>query len=256
MKNLIKSQFYQLRKESMSVTFFVVILFMELVVSIDIDFGTTASSFLAECGHYMVLVAAAFSLMFTAQVCGSGFLDKTVNYEMMGGYRRRQVYFSKALVSLLIGMAGAILAFLAPFMTVVLRLGWGTDLDVKGTVVRYLLLIFPLFRMICEFIFLSFLIKNAYVVMALGFFVPVGLGTSIMEFFPECKSVLLGLSNIYHLAVFPDRQLYRMIDLKVIDVYDSFLSPTYILLTILGSLVIGIFFLWLGYQYFEKDDLR
>lgn len=256
MKDLIKSQLYQLRKETMSITFFVVILFIEFVACINIDSGVTADSLLTDAGHYMVLVAVAFGLMFTAQVCGSGFLDKTINYELMSGHRRRDVYFSKAAVSLLLGMTGTILAFMLPFMIAVLWLGWGTDLDIKGTMVRYLLLVFPLFRMICEFIFLSFLIKNAYVVMALGFFVPIGLGESMVEFLPECKSVLLGLSNIYNLAMFPDRTLYRMVDLKTISVYDTYINPEDILLTIVVSFAMGVFFLWLGYQYFNKDDLR
>lgn len=261
MKNLMKSQLYQLRKETISITFFIVFIIMEFAAGIgETSFGTetaiTADSFLAESGHYLVLVATAFGLLFTAQICGSDFNDQTANYELTGGYLRRDVYFSKAVISLIGGIMGTVVVFSFPFMFNVARWGWGTDLDVKGVLIRYLLLVFPIFRMICEFIFLSFLVKNSYAVMTLGFFVSIGLGESIAAYFPDCKSVLLGITNIYKLASFPSWMGYTLADLKYVYVYDTSLSLEDIILTAVASLAIGSFFLWLGYQYFKKDDMR
>lgn len=261
MNNLIKSQLYQLRKEKVLIIFLIIIIIMEFTAAIsESSFGMgttiTADTLLAENGHYLVLVAMAFGLLLTAQVCGSDFNDRTANYELMSGHLRRNVYFSKAVVSLTGGMMGTVVAFSVPFMFNVARWGWGTDLDVKGVLVRYLLLIFPVFRIICEFVFLSFLIKNSYVVMAMGFIVPIGLGQSLVGYFPDCKSVLLGLTNIYKLAVFPSWMGYTGADLKYLYVYDTSLSLEDIILTVVASLAIGSFFLWLGYQYFKNDDMR
>ena len=130
-------------------TYFIVGSMKELV--------TNAGIFAAMPDTTYVIIAVVYIFTLTAQICLSDFSDKTSYYELMGGHTRVEVYFGRAIPCLVIGTLGALLLFIIPDITATVMLGWGGDIPVGQIILRRLLLIFPLFRLCCEAVFISFL---------------------------------------------------------------------------------------------------
>lgn len=262
MGNLIRAQLYQLKKSSLIVVVFICVLIIEcFTFAGEVLYGggqiiqITAGSYLAGSGSEIIFWALVFGIVLTGQVCGGDFPDHTTNYELMSGHLRKEVYCSRALISLIGGMAGTAVCLAVPLILATAVCGWGNELDFSGVLIRLLLCLFPVLRIICEFVFLSYVVKNPYVIMAAGFFTYM-LGGFISEYAPDCDSVLLGVTNLLKLMTFPEWSVYTLADLKTISVYETALDMGDILAVVMSSLVIGGLFLWFGYQYFKKDDLK
>lgn len=260
MKNLIKAQLYQLRKNKLVIiVFFAVLLiqFTNIIGEISYngnEFG--ASTYIVDMGLEMIFMSLFFPIIFTGCVCGGDFPDKTTNYELMSGHTRKQVYFSRAVISLVGGVVGELIIIVAPIVTLSVVYGWGTEILVKEAVIRYLLMALPIVRMICEFIFLTYVVKNPYITMAGSYFV-FTLGLSFVELFSDKASVFLGVTNIMKLGAYESWSTYTLDNtVDLIKVYDAALSAGDIVSTIFGSVIIGGLFLLMGYRYFREDDLN
>lgn len=264
MGNLIRAQLYQLKKSSLIVVTFICVLIVECsMFAGEVLYGgfngeiiqITAGSYLADYGGEIIFWALIFGIVLTGLVCSGDFPDRTANYELMSGHLRKEVYCSRAVISLIGGMAGTVVCQSVPLILAAAVCGWGNELDVPGVLIRLFLCLFPVFRIICEFVFLSYVVKNPYVIMAAGFFTYI-LGGSIPEYAPGCDSMLLGVTNLIKLMTFPEWSAYTMVDLQTISVCETALGMGDVLATVMSSLVIGGLFLWFGYQYFKKDDLN
>lgn len=260
MGNLIKAQLYQLKKSKGIIILFLGLLFVFQCTSILGEWGNdtslTGSEYVAMGnGSYMAMVALLFPLLFLGYVCGADFIDKTNNYEVMAGHRRYEIYFSRAIVSLVGGLLGAVVLLFSPFIFFVGVMGWGDTLQLSDVLLRCALALFPILRVSCEFIFLSFIIKNSYITIALYYFIFVG-GQGLIMLSEEKLSVLLGFTNVIKLFAFPSFMTYTVVDLKEYYIYESALHAGDVFATIAVSIVFGALFLYAGYSYFKKDDLN
>ena len=171
MKNIMKSQLYQLRKERLVWLVYIGLLLMPIAniflqgeLTLEGDYPTQA--FLAENGFFYVFVSLMF-LFTLAGFAGCGdFLDKTVNYELMTGHKRIEVYLGRVIPCLIVGVIGFAVMTALPLIVNTAMHGWGTKLDIGEMVLRYCLLIFPIIRILCTALFFVFVIKNPYIVMA------------------------------------------------------------------------------------------
>ncbi len=111
----------------------------------------------------------AFGICFTGFAFCNDFLDKTVNYEILNGHRRKDVYFSRAIISIIGGTAGTILILMIPLFVLQLFVPFGTGIKNGELIMRLLIAVFPIVRIICEIAFLAIIIRNPYVIMAAGF---------------------------------------------------------------------------------------
>ncbi|MBQ3666123.1 MAG: hypothetical protein II919_08475 [Lachnospiraceae bacterium] len=260
MKNIAKSQLYQLRKSKLSYGIFFVILFLQLftiVATVLNNFDgpdVTGSSFVAEQGAALFLTPIVFLSIITGIVTGADFMDKTTNYEIMTGHTRYEVFWGRVIPALIISITGGFILAILPMTVAKLLFGWGTKMRLKGVVLRFILIIFPYFRIVCEFIFLSFVVRNEYIIMTLGF-VYYMLGSILAEG-GNGSSSLLGLTNLNSLGNYGSFSTYNVLDgATVITVYDSSVGASAIVSTIVNSLLIGSFFLLIGYIFFKNDDL-
>lgn len=259
MKNIIKSQLYQIKKSSFTYIVFLAVLVMQLANLMgewDYRGGEMyGSTYIAANGFYTTLVALIFAIVFTGQVCGADFIDRTANYELMSGHLRKQAYFSRAIISLAGGGIGAAIIIAAPVVISTAACGWGNDIRVCDAVFRYLLALLPILRIICEFIFLAYVVKNAYVIMACGFFTYI-LGIALPEYLGRSESVFLGITNLSRLCSFEAWTTYTVGEMKMYTVYEAGVSANDVASTLLASVIIGGLFLAIGYLYFKKDDLN
>lgn len=259
MKNIMKSQLYQLKKSSLvRIVFFCVLIMQMILVMGEMDFFTsniTAGTYVALNGNVLIFVSLMFALVFTGETCGADFLDKTSNYELMGGHLRKEVYFGKAFLSLGIGTLGTLILNAVPIVFAVSVAGWGSEVEVFDIILRYFLSVFPILRLICEFIFISYVVKNSYVVMAAGVVISLA-GSGWTEFFPNGCAKFSSLGTLCGLFDLPRWETYTLVGEKDIIVYDAALSAADVAGTVFWSVLFGVAFLLLGYWYFKKDDMN
>lgn len=259
MRNIMKAQLYQLRRNKLIYIVFVVLVIMQCTTLMgEIGFSTDiipAGDYMAENGFAVMSIALLFATVLTGDICGADFVDKTTNYELMSGHLRKEVYFGRAILSIVIGTVGVILLNLLPLVIAYLLGGWGENLDFGGVMLRYLLALFPIMRLLCEFVFLSYVIKNAYIVMAIGVAVSL-VGSVWVEIFCKGNAFLLGFGNLYKLFEFTSWKTFTLVGEKEILIYDATLSTGEIMGTVFLSLLAGGLFLVLGYVFFAKDDLN
>jgi hypothetical protein len=131
--------------------------------------------------------------------------------------------------------------------------GWGTKIAPGPVVFRFVMLLFPFLRLVCEFVFITFLVKNPYVMMGVGYLVFIaimGLSEILNAF-----NAFLGITNMMQLLLVKEWVTFGLGgDLNYI--YEAPLSAGVIVQTILASVVFGVGSLYLGYIYFKNNDLN
>ena len=260
MYNLIKALNYQTRRDNF-LFYSVLAGFFSCILTIIVY--TEHGDLSKLCGGEAVVQFGSacagvvfFLLMLTARICGWDYGDKTMNYELLSGHSRGAVFWSRSVVSLVWCVPiGFLIIAIFPAVFALIN-GWGDNMDFGGAALRFLLVIFPLFRLTCEFILLTFLLKNCYLSMVLGFILTEITQISVMfisEFSKVKITYQLALSNITVLFEFNETMGY--VNGKDITVYQTGLEPEFILGTILFSLGVGIICLVIGSLLFKKRDI-
>ncbi|MBR6664448.1 MAG: hypothetical protein IKL22_01875 [Lachnospiraceae bacterium] len=258
MKNIVKSQFYQIIREKILWYMLVVALFMQtlmfmLPIWLENEEATSAGEFFAEQGNGLIFFPLFFLIVAVGQICGTDFLDKTNHYEVLGGHRRHEVYLGRVIPALLVGGLGSLLLSVLPVVLYTIMFGWGTKIPLGAVLLRFIMLLFPFLRLVCEFVFITFLVKNPYVMMGVGYLVFIaimGLSEILNAF-----NAFLGITNMMQLLVVEKWVTFGLGgDLNYI--YEAPLNAGVIVQTILASVVFGVGSLYLGYIYFKNNDLN
>ncbi len=264
MRNIIKAQFYQLTKEVIPLFTFIGVTACSILISIFVDDNSYINDAPVSGGESFannMIGFITFSMLFVAitvpLMCGNDFLDKTTNYELLSGHIRRDVFFGRAIPPIIVGTLGCVLSSTAPIIATTIRNGWGDDISIGDVAFRVFLLLFPVIRIICELIFLSFLLKNPYIVMALGW-VGIMIGNMLVI------GNMLGFTSSYFTLGFTTITKVITVDVwttygleeNVNLVFDTALPVSDIIISILSSVIISAACLYLGYIFFKKDDLN
>lgn len=260
MKDIIKAQLYQLKKERIIYVIFVVTLFLQctmMIGELDLMNASDASAgfYAAGAGSNMIIMSLMFAMMLTGIICSTDFMDKTANYELMCGHLRRNMYFGRVVPGLIIGTAGTMIISAAPIILCSILYGWGNTVSPGDLITRWVLSIFPIFRVICEFVFISYIVKNAYIVMVVSFIVSM-VGASYLQLIENGSLHFLGLGSLYCLFDCKPWTTYTLVGEKSITVYDTTIYARDVMEVTAFSMIFGILFLWLGYWFFAHDDLN
>lgn len=263
MKNIMKAQLYQLLRSSILYKTFLCLVVFQIMVFVVARHSVlemegrafSAGNSLADGGYIVMCFALVFAIIATAYICGADFVDKTTNYELLTGHLRKEAYFGRALLSMQVGIAGAALLIIIPIAWLCVMDGWGNEMDFGKALLRLLLCLFPIWRIICEFIFLTYIVKNPYPVMIVGAFVSV-YSVGIIPMFATGDIGVLGMGNLSQLMNFAAWRTFALVGEKEIVIYDASLTAGDVVSTILLSVLIGGLFLGLGYVFFKKDDLN
>ena len=262
MKNIMKAQLLKLRKDKIIRFVFIGILAVMLLMVWmitdtllqvpDIEYSGGEEAII---GLYMFqLLAQFFMYIITAQACGADFVDKTCNYEIMSGHTRRDVYFGRAIPTIILGTLGTLLIIAVPIAAEVIVLGgWGDKVSFTDMLCRFLLMAFPVARIICEFIMLTFLIKNPYIVMGISYVACIILGMNVSV--GEKTMFILGMTNINAISVI-DSWCSFGLGGDEYYIYETAMSADFVVPTILASVIIGAAALYLGYVFFKNDDMH
>ena len=262
MKNLIKAQLYQLKKDRLVQILFVGMLlillvtaYMNQLLAVTVDYAidtVTGGGYFSNSLFGVIMVGLMFVIIAVPRICGWDFTDKTTNYELMSGHIRKEVFFSRIIVSLLAGVVGWLILFCAPLAVTSIINGWGEKLPLSEALLRVMLMLFPIIRLVCELSCFTFILKNPYITMGIGY---VLLMLQVSPMFPIKSNYLLGISNLSMLGTIDLWTTYGL-DGELNYIFEAYLGAGDIAGTILASIAASLLSLFLGYIFFKNDDIN
>lgn len=259
MWNIMKAQNYQIKRDNLVIIGFLVCLVLPVLGIYLADIGVDnmdGSLFTVAMFGIFPFVFLLLSLILVTRICGWDMNDKTINYELLAGHSRTEVYFGRAMSSLLWTMVGCVLVSLIPILLFTAVKGWGHSLDIGDAVIRYGVMLLALFRWSCELTLLTFLLRNNYAAAVLGFVI-FDFGTIfalIMEEMGQKVDWQLASANMMNLS---DVSNYRniMIGDMQVTVYEAMLGTSEIIYSVVASVVVGVICIAAGYIVFRRHDM-
>ena len=262
MWNIVKGLNYQLKRDNGIIYIYLIGGFMLGCFVVDYlgsyDMAELTGSFYGVLhGETCFMALGILVALLTARIAGWDYTDKTLNYELMSGHSRGQVYWSRVWVSLLWSMVTCIIVAFVPILVFSAINGWGVRADMGGMLLRYGLLMFPLFRLMSECILLTVLMRNCYMVMIIGFVMyefSWVFGVMSEPLTNYKLTVQLASMNVYRLINF-EKSSFAYINGEDMIVYETAVEPSFLIGTVIVSLIVGIVCLLVGYLYFKKSDM-
>ncbi len=198
----------------------------------------------------MMLSACAAAYIFC-----DDFADKTLNYELLIGKKRHQVYIARTIVALSIVIIGCVCVVLSIALSISIW-GFGSPESEKWLFIRLLMLGLENIRAAAFLIFLSQIAKtmtNAFSGTGLIFMPWIFsslIGVDRISYLPASTAVvnlsIPKLQNKYNIAIGGIKQYMR---------YDWSLSGDIIAEVVITTVLFTALYLFLGWIYFKKDDL-
>ena len=253
MINIMKSVCYGLRKNTLYTKGFLAFLTISFIITIPIlteNDNYTVSEFVADGG--MMELALLFMGIVVCSICVGDSKDKTMNYELLNGHSRKELFLGRTIVALFVGVAGSILINNIPIIVTSFIFGWGGKITVGAYAARILLSCFPLLRYGTFLVFLSFTFRDV--------FKAAGIGIAYMTLTAMLADVMHGnayitsMHNLNEVLCCNVWETYTLSGMQL-RYYDATIPLQSVVLTIAVSLASGGILLLLAYYYFKKDDV-
>lgn len=255
MRNIIKALNYQTRTDN--VTYYSILLAIFLTIFGMLDFDMTGSEYLALNGETISLLPVFLILMLGVRILGWDYADKTMNYEILSGHHRREVYFARVIVAHIWCIAFCVGYMLIPVLVFTLINGWGVTMDFGGMALRFALAIFPMIRIVCQYVLLVFIVKSAYIAWAAGYLL-----SMFSMIIPMLFEELMQIKFTYQLAntnltkLFTFNQSIGYVNGEDVTICHTELEPSMIIGTIGVSVAVSVICIVLGYIIFKKSDVN
>lgn len=259
MRSIIRSINYELvRTRIVFILYFAFALIMGLIAVLNTDANTRTSGMLLDDPSIVFMFPIFICSMIVGFICCPSLRDKVSNYEIMSGHSRLKVYLSRCIYSVILAAFFSVILSFIPMITGIILRGWGTKLVLSDVIIRQILLFFPFIRLAAFFVMLSFLIKNEYVILAIGFISSLAL--SIISGLVETTSnVFISIFNMNYLMEFKGWSIYNLSPVKGVIKYqtaDSSVFPAMVFGTIAASLVMSVLYTLVGYAIFRRNDIN
>ncbi|MDD6824889.1 MAG: ABC transporter permease [Oscillospiraceae bacterium] len=259
MKNIIKSEFLKLRKDRFcSILFLVFLIVGAWTVSSSMGISPDGKKYAGDNAvtalALVPFIIQFFLCAFVPHACGADFKDKTYNYEIMSGHTRAEVYFGKVIAVIITGTLISIVLFAACIgVSAIGTDGWGDSVQLSDILMKIFIMMFCFIRIICVYIFLTYIIKNMYAVVIIGFVFSI-LFSAYAEVTSRSKYIL-GIINLKAVNTFDAWCTFTVKGDKY-STFDLSISSELATGTIIYSLIAGCLVLLLGYAFFRHDDMN
>ena len=258
MKNIMKSIGYEIVHSKMLIRLYILFIALMILVTVLNTESTGISGMLAENDtlpyEFQIFIVA----IVVGIICGSDFPDKVANYEILSGHSRKSIYLARAVMAI---CTAAILATILAFVPMVVGnavFTWGNKLVLSDVIIRTLLLFFPFARIAAFMVVMTFIVKNPHIIMASGFVIMIGVGV-IGDMTGNKGSFLISLYNMKLLCSYDGWSTYNLDPIKGIVeyyAYNSAVTASLVRGTIGVSLLMIIFYLFMGYALFRRDEMN
>lgn len=255
MRNIIKALTYQTRTDN--VTYYSILLAVFLTIFGMLDFDMTGSEYVALNGESISLLPVFLILMLGVRILGWDYADKTMNYEILSGHHRREVYFARVIVAHIWCIAFCVGFMLLPIIIFTLINGWGETMDFGGMALRFALAIFPMIRIVCQYVLLVFIVKSAYIAWAAGYLLSM-FSMLIPMLFEELMQIKFTyqFANTNLMKLFTFNQSMGYVNGEDVTICHTELEPSMIIGTIGVSVAVSVICIVLGYVIFRKSDVN
>ncbi len=254
MKNIMRSILFEIMHSKMLIRIYLLMVAVMVLVGVLNMDGKGASEMLASMGEVAYEFSVFILALIVGIICGEDYKDKVAYYEVLSGHSRGSIFLARSLMGITIGAFFSTLYCFVPMIAGIIAGGWGNKLVLGDVIVRQLLFFFPLLRLGAFFAVLTYIIKNQYVMMAVGW-----LAAFSCAFLAGHKSFVLSIFNLGLLVKYEGWSLYNLdpnAGIVRYYTYDSSLSPMLITGTVIVSLLMTAFYLALGYGLFRRDELK
>lgn len=260
MKNIIKAQLYQLKSQRFLYIAFFGVLALSLVMTYMIGIGSVppeiepTASFMASSAISVIwLLVSFFTAIFTGYVCASDFGDKTMNYETMSGTLRKQSFFARVIITIPFSVLFSIALIAADVLIITALYGWGGYIPAKVFVFRLFIAAFPIMRMSCFLVLVSYIFKNVAAPLIVQYLVYI-LISLISAFSAGGSPFLFAITNILYIGNF---ELWATFGLETSSnyIFETYISSGDVIKTIAVSLIVSAAYIIVGYSFYHRDDL-
>ena len=261
MKNIMKSIWYEILHSKFVIRIylaFIVVMGLMAVLNLNIaNNNTGASGMIADTPQLTYEFPIFILALIVGMICGEDYKDKVANYEILSGHSRLSIFLARCLMGIIVGAFFSTLLCIVPLVAGTIVGGWGNALVLGDVIIRELMLFFPMLRLAAFFALLTFLIKNPYIMMAIGF-VTCMAQSLLGEVLHHTKTIYISLFNMALLTNFEGWSIYNVEPAGGIVTYNSYIStvtPELVIGTIVASMVMTAFYLFMGYALFRRDEI-
>ena len=263
MINIIKSLNYTTRRSTLTaLTIFSMIVLPILFSLLSSKFGgisfkeLTGDVYMTAVSGNMIIIFVIAVLIFATMLVGSDAGDKTLNYELMNGHSRSQVFWARMITGYGWAVILVMFFFFLPFGYFSLINGWGLSVDKGEALLRLILLIFPVIRLCTLFMLLSSVSRSAgrgaafsYLVMMI-----IVMAGSILDdgFHIDTRSIFATSDIAWVITYENSRNI--VVNGQQVTRMDYATTSGEMVKTIVVSLAVSAVYLTIAYIVFKKKD--
>lgn len=184
------------------------------------------------------------------------FDNKTAYYELTGGNSRKAVFLSRIIPAMIFGIVGSFILYFVPYLAASFVWGFGNSTELTGTLVRLGLAVLIMMRQsafLCLACFCTRKLVNG--ISALGLSAVVYIISEAVGF---KESTLSATMNLFRLTTFDTESVYNISQKGIIakSVCIAMPDTSFIVKTIIMSVLFTAFYLFLAWRFFKADDIQ
>lgn len=244
MINIIKSQVYKLIHYKVILIAFIASCALSgftITELLDIENVKITGSLFAVNNAALPMAIIIFLGIVVTIIESSDFIDKTINYEILSGHKKKEIYFGRFIVALIVGIVGSIIVMNIISIIFTVFNGWGDCVIINKYIIRNSFACIIILKIICFITMVCFLARNSFASWGILFAIfYLEFIMNIMEIVPNKLQLLLTMPQLTNIFLFPSNAV----------------SSSIIQQSILASVVEGFICLCVGYICFIKCDMQ
>ncbi len=262
MKNIIRSLIYDIFKSKMYLRVCLYLLLANIIIVIfmvkdNIGQDGESALLLADSPTTFTVFSVILMGIIVGKIVSGDFNDRVISYEISSGHSRLTLYLARGTLAVAFGTVVALIMGFVPIVICIFY-GWGNTLDLGDVIARYMLCAFPFIRISAFMVCASFVIKNYYASLLSGLIIN-EVFSILYNTVDNTANYSMGMYNIKKLMSFAEWHIYNLEPSKGVVNYCSYvteITPDLVINTILFSLGAAIVYLFVGYIFFRRDDLK
>ncbi len=246
MKDILKAQMYQMGRRKLR--FFILVIvtaaFTVFSLSHDVINGALLSDAVCSLTKIISMFIPMFIVAGTGDICTDDLSDNTAYTEILSGHTRLEVFLGRVIPAVIFSVSGAALICSVPVIIGYQIYDSCCSMAVGDIIFRGILLLFPVLRMACFSVLVSFITRNRIIILVLSMFMALNAR-------PSLTLSTTTMAKIFDFKAWATHGL----DFSQNMIYDMSMTAGDVFGIVAVSLIMSALYLFIGYYYFSKDDL-
>lgn len=257
MKEILDTQWFQLRKDKAFLFLFLATILACFIVTIPLtavdetNIVFSAGIFIITTESISAIIVAILVLILVGYVMGKDFSDKTICYEMQFGHSRDAIFFGRVIVATIVSLVATLILMVGPVLYFQGKNGFGDYISVKSFVFRLVVFLIVAIRLVFEIVLISVITKKIYLTYVVGLII----GMLEMEISPFVEFPYVTYFNaamsVFEYETSAKSHLDKTLEITVVESLNNSVSVS----VILFSVLIGGVCLLAARTYFKNDDI-